>query len=159
MVTERPAATTYVMECTYDIHDPKAFDQYAGSHAFEGKNVAGGSWLVYSDSLDYLMTYAETLALKWALDRQESHRNNQPFAVGRWELRRLGLPILALEASGTWRAVGDDYMDPWPEEHVSDTQLANLPNENTPPDGVAPEWSGMDDFAGEDYPDWRAWPG
>jgi hypothetical protein len=129
---EESLPDVYVLECTYDVFDPAAYDRMTGGPLFQGKTVEGGSWKVSSNSIDYLMTYAEGLRMTWATDKHNSP--DKPYAVGQWELRRNGLPLFLLGQTGTWAAVGEDYMDPWEEEATSDTQLMVIPDENTPPD-------------------------
>lgn len=122
---------TYVLEISYDVFDPKAFDQFAGGVVFEGKSVDAGSWKVRSNNLDYLMTYAEVLALTWKSDRLLSP--GERYVQGVFEIRRQGMPLLLLN-NYRWAAIGDDYMDPWEEEATSETQMMVIPDETHPAD-------------------------
>ncbi len=127
-----PGHHTYVLEITYDIFDPKAFDQFCGGPALQGKSVDSGSWRMGSNGLEYLMDYAESLNLTWRADRLCNP--GERFVTGSFQIRREGLPLLALEG-GRWAAVGDDYLDPWQEEATSDTEMCLIPDT---PDTDAP---------------------
>lgn len=121
--TSQPPAL-YRLEISWDVWDPKAFDQFYMGPKQEGKTVQSGTWTISSDSLDYLMDYAETAAALWSVDKESNP--SEPYLIGRFDIRRNGTPLLAL-SDNKWGAIGDDYLDPW-VEHVSQTQLACLPD-------------------------------